>query len=114
VHRQRQAAQILAVERQDIEGIELHFVVMLVRIQRVKVGIAIDTVCPPTPTPSPPAAGGGFVCTVVGAKSGNTNFLYARAATWIDGTMLRPDQTPLSKAEAADKSVAALLLLLDQ
>jgi hypothetical protein len=47
---------------------------------------------------------------VVGARSGANKFLYARAATWIDGTMLRPDQRPLAKAEAADKSVAALLL----
>ena len=28
-HGQRRATQILAVERQDVEGIELHFVVML-------------------------------------------------------------------------------------
>ena len=28
-HRQRQASQVVTVERQDIEGIELHFVVML-------------------------------------------------------------------------------------
>jgi hypothetical protein len=48
---------------------------------------------------------------VVGAKSsGGHNFLYARAATWVDGTMLRADQLPLSKAESAEASVAALLL----
>jgi hypothetical protein len=41
-HRQRRAAQILAVERQDVEGIELHFVVMLARVQRVEIGNAID------------------------------------------------------------------------
>jgi hypothetical protein len=58
-----------------------------------------------------PAGDGVFVCTVVGAKSGDSNFLYARAATWIDGTMLRPDQVPLAQAETADKSVAAILLL---
>jgi hypothetical protein len=57
-----------------------------------------------------PAGEGMFVCTVIGARSGTKNFLYARAATWIDGTMLRPDQVPLPKAEAADRSVAALLL----
>jgi hypothetical protein len=57
-----------------------------------------------------PSGGGAFVCTVVGAKSGGNNFLYARAATWLEGTMLRADQVPLSKAESAEKSVAALLL----
>jgi hypothetical protein len=57
-----------------------------------------------------PTAGGAFVCTCIGARSGANKFLYARAATWIDGTMLRPDQRPLAKAEAADRSVAALLL----
>jgi hypothetical protein len=57
-----------------------------------------------------PAGGGCFVCTVIGARRGANNFLYARAATWIDNTMLRPDQVPLTKAETADRSVAALLL----
>ena len=57
-----------------------------------------------------PASGGCFVCTVVGAKSGTSSFLFARAATWVDGTMLRSDQTPLRQAEAAAQSVAALLL----
>ncbi|MGA7412638.1 MAG: hypothetical protein WBW33_19320 [Bryobacteraceae bacterium] len=58
-----------------------------------------------------PAGGGCFVCTVVGARSGGgQNFLYARAATWIDKTMLRGDQVPLRKAESEEKSVAALLL----
>jgi hypothetical protein len=57
-----------------------------------------------------PSGGGCFVCTVVGARSGGHSFLYARAATWIDETMLRADQTLLSKAESAEKSVAALLL----
>jgi hypothetical protein len=33
----------LAVERQDIEGIELHFVVMPARVQRIEVGDAVDT-----------------------------------------------------------------------
>jgi hypothetical protein len=41
-----------------------------------------------------------------GARSGAHSFLYARAATWIDGTMLRADQVPLSKAESAEASVA--------
>jgi hypothetical protein len=58
-----------------------------------------------------PSGGGAFVCTVVGARSsGGHNFLYARAATWVDGTMLRANQTPLREADAADRSVAALLL----
>jgi hypothetical protein len=57
-----------------------------------------------------PAGGGMFVCTVIGARSGTAFFLYARAGTWIDGTMLRDDQRPLLNAESAEKSVAALLL----
>jgi hypothetical protein len=58
-----------------------------------------------------PAGGGAFVCTVVGARSsGGHSFLYSRAATWIESTMLHADQTPLREAEAADGSVAALLL----
>ena len=57
-----------------------------------------------------PAGGGCFVCTVIGARSGDHSFLYARAGTWVDETMLRADQTPLLKAESAEKSVAALLL----
>ena len=51
-----------------------------------------------------------YAATVVGARSGAHSFLYARAATWIDGTMLRADQVPLSKAESAEASVARLLL----
>jgi hypothetical protein len=47
---------------------------------------------------------------VIGAKSGTSNFLYARAVTWINETMLRDDQRPLRLAETADRSVAALLL----
>ena len=58
-----------------------------------------------------PTGGGAFVCTVVGARSGDNHFLYARAATWVDSAMLRPDQVPLPKAGSAEKSVAALLLL---
>jgi len=57
-----------------------------------------------------PTGGGAFVGTVVGAKSSGSHFLYARAATWLDRTMLRPDQVPLPKAETADRSVGALLL----
>jgi len=57
-----------------------------------------------------PTGGGVFVCTVVGARSGDNHFLYARAATWVDSAMLRPDQVPLPKAGSAEKSVAALLL----
>ncbi len=58
-----------------------------------------------------PAGGGCFVCTVIGAKSGTNNFLYARAATWIDETMLRPDQQPLPPATDPKNSIAAMLLL---
>ena len=47
---------------------------------------------------------------MVGARSGDHSFLYARAATWVEEIKLRPDQVPLSKAVTADKSVAALLL----
>jgi hypothetical protein len=50
--------------------------------------------------------GKAVAATVVGARSGAHSFLYARAATWIDGTMLRADQVPLSKAESAEASVA--------
>jgi hypothetical protein len=57
-----------------------------------------------------PTDEGAFVCTVVGAKSSGSHFLYARAATWVDRTMLRADQVPLPKAKTADRSVAALLL----
>jgi hypothetical protein len=31
-------AQILAIERQDVEGIELHLFVVLARVQRVEIG----------------------------------------------------------------------------
>jgi hypothetical protein len=47
---------------------------------------------------------------VVAARLDPNKFLYARAATWVDETMLRPDQVPLREAEAAERSVAALLL----
>jgi hypothetical protein len=58
-----------------------------------------------------PAGRGCFVCTVVGAKAGGgQSFLYARAVTWINDTMLREDQVPLATAADAKKSVAALLL----
>ena len=57
-----------------------------------------------------PAGRGCFVCTVVGARSGANKFLYARAATWVDEMMLHTDQVPLREAEAAERSVAALLL----
>ena len=42
-HRQGQGAQVVAVKRQDVEDIELNFVIMLMRVQRVEVGNAIDT-----------------------------------------------------------------------
>jgi stress response protein YsnF len=40
---QRQLAQILAIKRQDVEGIELHLVIMLSRVQAVEIGDAVDT-----------------------------------------------------------------------
>src|SRR5215469_523680 len=40
---QRQAAQVVAVERQNIEGVELHDLVMLSRVQAVEVGDAVNT-----------------------------------------------------------------------
>ena len=63
-----------------------------------------------------PTGGGCFVCTCIGARSGadrrsgSNNFLYARAATLLDGTMLHADQQPLPAADHAKNSVAALLL----
>src|ERR1035438_6318421 len=38
----REGAQILAVERQRVEGVELHLVIMLPRVQGVEVGNTID------------------------------------------------------------------------
>jgi hypothetical protein len=40
---QRQASQIIALERQNIEGIELDLVVMLPRVQPVEIGDAVDS-----------------------------------------------------------------------
>ena len=39
---QRQRAQIVAAEREDIEGVELHLVIVLAGVQRVEVGDAVD------------------------------------------------------------------------
>jgi hypothetical protein len=47
----------------------------------------------------------------VGVRSGYNNFLYARAATWVDGAMLRADQQPLPQTADAKNSVAAVLRL---
>ena len=41
-HGQRQGAQVVAVERQDVEGVELHLLVMSARVQGVEVGDAVD------------------------------------------------------------------------
>ena len=41
-HRQRQVAQIVAVDRQHIEGAELHLGAALARVQRVEIGDAED------------------------------------------------------------------------
>jgi hypothetical protein len=54
-----------------------------------------------------PAGDGAFVATVIGARSGAYSFVYARCGTWIEAIKLRPNQTLLPKAEAADRSVAA-------
>ena len=42
-HGQRQPAQIVTVQRQDIESIELHLVVTPTRMQRIEIGDAVDT-----------------------------------------------------------------------
>jgi hypothetical protein len=42
--------RILAVEGQDIEGEQLHFLVVLARVQRVEIGDAVST---PSTTASP-------------------------------------------------------------
>jgi hypothetical protein len=36
-HRQRQGAQVVAVERQNVEGIELHLIIVLAQVQRVEI-----------------------------------------------------------------------------
>ena len=41
--------QIIAVERQDVEGVELHLGIVLARMQRIEVGDAFD----PSTTASP-------------------------------------------------------------
>jgi hypothetical protein len=38
-HRQGQGAQVIAVERQNVEGIELHLVIVLAGMQRVEIGV---------------------------------------------------------------------------
>jgi putative DNA primase/helicase len=57
-----------------------------------------------------PAGDGALVATVIGARSGAHSFVYARCGTWIESFKMHPDQILLPKAEAADRSVAALLL----
>ena len=39
---QRQLPQILSIERQDIEGVKLDFLVMLTGMQPIEIGDAID------------------------------------------------------------------------
>ena len=41
-HAQGEGAQILAIERQDVEGVELHLIIMLARVQGIEIGNAID------------------------------------------------------------------------
>jgi hypothetical protein len=39
---QRQFAQVLAIQRQDVEGVELDLAIMPARVQPVEIGNAID------------------------------------------------------------------------
>jgi hypothetical protein len=41
-HRQGKRAQIIAIERQNVEGIELHLVILPAGMQRVEIRDAID------------------------------------------------------------------------
>jgi hypothetical protein len=53
------------------------------------------------------AGPGSFACTVIGARTtdGRSTYVYARANTWLSGSMLRADQTPLPPAADAEGSV---------
>jgi hypothetical protein len=42
-HRERQVPQILTIEREAIEGVKLHLLVVLARVQRVEIGDAVDS-----------------------------------------------------------------------
>jgi hypothetical protein len=39
---QGEGAQILAIERQDVEGIQLDFVIVLARVQGIEIGNTVD------------------------------------------------------------------------
>ena len=41
-HGQRQAAQILAIEREDVEGVKLDLLLVLAGVQGVEIGNAVD------------------------------------------------------------------------
>jgi hypothetical protein len=41
-YRQRQSPQVIAVERQNVEGVELHLVIVLAGMQSVEIGDAVD------------------------------------------------------------------------
>ena len=41
-HAKGEGAQILAIERQDVEGIQLDFVIVLARVQGIEIGNAVD------------------------------------------------------------------------
>ena len=41
-HRQRQSAEIVTGERHDVEGVQLHLVIVLAGMQRVEIGDTID------------------------------------------------------------------------
>ena len=41
-HRQWQPTQVVAIERENIESIELHLIVMLAGVERIEVGDTVD------------------------------------------------------------------------
>jgi len=44
LHRaQGEGAQILAIERQDVEGIQLDFVIVLARVQGIEIGNTVNS-----------------------------------------------------------------------
>ena len=55
-----------------------------------------------------PAGDGVFAATVIGARTtdGQKHFVYARAGTWLNAPMLKPDQTPLPRAANPEQTVA--------
>jgi hypothetical protein len=41
-HRQGEGPQVVAGESEDVEGVELHLVIVLAGMQRVEVGLAVN------------------------------------------------------------------------